>query len=108
MLDIYPENLSARDGLKLLGWDPQTSAQKALDYLFTNYEYARDPEKFQCNDFFVPESEFFISDQRGVMCLFEDFITQIGSRRIQLNQKIEKIVYSSTGVEVSFHVCKQD
>lgn len=99
LVDECPGDISARDGLRNLGWNPATPAQMALDYLFTNYEYGRNPENFSFEDFYIPNNEFFICDQRGVMFLYNSLISKVESK-IRLNKRVEKIAYSSTSVQV--------
>jgi hypothetical protein len=93
-------DISLRCGLTLLGWQPKTAAQKALEFFYTEYDFGKEPEQVSFNQMFHPENEFFVTDPRGVFFLFKDLYKKFEDR-IKLNKKVTEIKYDSSAVEVS-------
>lgn len=93
-------DISLHKGLALLGWESKNVAQKALEFLFTDYDFGSTTEKTSFSQFFVPEKEFFVKDPRGMLTLFEKNYKKF-EEKIMLNKKVTQIKYDSKSVEVS-------
>lgn len=60
--------ISARKGLSLLGWNPTTPQEFALEYFEINFENSKPAEVVSFNGLFEkePTGDFFMADQRGL------------------------------------------
>jgi hypothetical protein len=91
--------IPARVGLALLGWKPDTAAQKAIEYFFTDNDYGKRPELVSFQELHVAEDDYFVTDQRGMLSLYDKLYENFQDK-IKLNKAVKKIKYDSSAVEV--------
>jgi len=69
------ELLTAREGLRRIGWDPKTPQEFAMEYMDIDFEFARPAELVSFNSLYEsdPHGDFFLVDKRGI------FVHSVGS-----------------------------
>ncbi|KAK3711619.1 hypothetical protein QZH41_003790 [Actinostola sp. cb2023] len=94
--------ISARAGLSLLGWNPHTPAQYAIEFYNIDFEYGKKAELIPISSLseigMTSGEDFFVTDERGMWTLYEDLYKGFDSK-IKLNKTVTGIKYNSSGVE---------
>lgn len=100
-LQFNEPDIPARVGLELVGWKPDSPLKRAYEWLTLDFDYAVPPEVISTNNYDSPMGgEFYVSDDRGMWSLFEDFYAKF-SDKILLNKAVTKIKYHDDGVLVT-------
>ncbi|KAG0642597.1 hypothetical protein HOY80DRAFT_1036181 [Tuber brumale] len=106
-------DLSMKAGLRVNGWAPMTPEERAAEYFSHDWEYAEPPiysSFIECvnsyNESFIESSSSdnnLVIDPRGYKTVIIKQAEEIPSHqpKIMLNQVIETITYTSTGVTVT-------
>ena len=99
--DNPPRDMPVSVALKLLGWRSNTPAKKAVSWFELGSQYGGDEKEISLNNMgFIPEQDFFVTDQRGYWSIFNDFYKSFESK-ILLNKVVHKIQYSDNGVTIA-------
>ncbi|KAI7871260.1 hypothetical protein BDF14DRAFT_1993399 [Spinellus fusiger] len=108
-------DISARTGLSLVGWNPQTPMEKAVEYYVFDWELGENPEVSSTllsvtnNNWtytgFGPDSQgdLFVTDPRGFKHIFLEeskLFLRNQDPRVKLNTTVTKVEYTKRGVTV--------
>lgn len=109
MINNVKDDLSIKDHLKLQDLETDPVSKLAL-WLSYDLEEAVSPSQLSTfwnlrfeeptfTDF--GRDQFFVKDSRGFGdVILEDMINQIGISNIHLNKRVQKVTYSTEGVEI--------
>ena len=78
-------DLSARIGLQMTGWKPQTPSQQVVEYLSMDFEFGGPPEVSSTFGFAKAGKDYFVHDPRGYGYMWRyianDFMDRIRLRK---------------------------
>ncbi|XP_066283765.1 uncharacterized protein [Branchiostoma lanceolatum] len=104
-------DMPLRAALKLSGWNPTSSMEKAVEYASYDWPNAEEPDvtsllrgELDPTTEMFGKSEYYITDQRGYVYIIEQmaesFLTK-NDQRLKLNKTITTIRWSDDGVTVT-------
>ena len=99
--------ISARTGLALLGWNPKTAEEYAIEFFSIDKYYGKQAElvSFEALEWAAEDkpNHFFSTDQRGLFVVYEDVKKSVQSK-IKLSTTVTGIKYNTSVMEVIRHM----